>query len=94
MARKAAEFEEQAGCLFIDVFLTMPKQYKENPDSDDAICQAWNESQDATMRASIALQRLGDLLRAKAGITEPGPSEKFCKGLPENKEKETDSVKS
>ena len=90
MAKKAAEFEEQAGCLFFDVFLTMPKQYKENPDSDDAICQAWNKSQDATMRASIALRRLGDLLRATAGITEPGPSERFCKGL--DWEEETEGV--
>lgn len=30
------------------------------------------------MRASIALEQLGDLLRDKAGITEPGPWVKLC----------------
>ena len=38
---------------------------------------AWNGAVDAVMCASNALEELGDMLRAKAGITEPGPSKRF-----------------
>ena len=74
MAKKVAELEEQAMGLSADVLLTMPAQYRERPDFKDALNVAWNAAVEATMLASIKLEELGDLLRQKAGITEPGPA--------------------
>jgi len=74
MARKVGEYEEAAVCLSAEVFAAMPTQYREQPDSDDPVNWAWQCAVRATMQASIELERLGDLLRAKAEINEPGPT--------------------
>jgi len=60
--------------LSMGVFLEMPKQYRERP-THDLLCHAWNDSLDATTLATMAMDKLGGLLRARAGITEPGPQE-------------------
>ena len=77
MARKVAEFEEVAIYLSADVFYTIPLQYRRQPNPRDPLNRAWNHALKATGQASIELERLGDLLRAKAGISEPGPSALF-----------------
>ena len=94
MAKTVAELEEQAICLSTDVFLTIPAQYHERPDADDALNRAWNNAVEATMRASVACERLGDLLRAKAGITGPGPTARFFTDDPEDGESQAVSVDS
>ena len=69
--------EEMAIGLSAETFLYTPQQYLDNPNPGDPIGRAWNQCVHATMGASIACERLGDLLRAKAGIKEPGPTEEF-----------------
>ncbi len=60
--------------LSMGVFLEMPKQYRERP-THDLLCHAWNDALDVTTLASIAMDKLGGLLRTRAGIKEPGPQE-------------------
>ena len=45
---------------------------------------AWNDAVDAATLAHLALQKLGDMLRKKAQIAEPGPCEQLitAKGEP------------
>ena len=77
MAEKVRAIEERAFCLSADVFCERPKQYQDRP-TTDPICVAWNDAANATMLASIATEKLGNLLREKAHITEPGPNEKMA----------------
>ena len=77
MAKKAAEFEEQALCLMANVYLTAPAPYRESRNPGDALGRAWSNVLRAAMLVSVETERLGALLRAKAGITEPGPSVDF-----------------
>ena len=86
MAKKVAEFEEQAICLSADVFLTIPDHCREYPDPDDPLNRAWNDAVEATVQASIELERLGDLLRVKARITEPGPTARLFTDEPVSSE--------
>jgi len=46
----------------------------ERPESDDPICSAWIKCAYASTMTSIACERLGDLPRTKAGISDPGPT--------------------
>ncbi len=75
-AEAVTGLEDEALALSMGVFLEMPKKYRERPDYDP-LCQAWNDALDATGLASTAMQKLGEMLRAKAKITEPGPYEKI-----------------
>jgi hypothetical protein len=93
MAKKVTELEDQAVGLSVDVFLAIPAQYLERPDFDDPLTCAWCNAVTASMWACVQLERLGDMLRAKAGITEPGPAALFLSGLVDD-ESETVSVKS
>lgn len=77
MAEKVAGFEVQAMELSAEVFLAVPESYRQRPDLRDRVGQAWHACMVATMQASIACERLGDMLRSKAGILEPGPSRTF-----------------
>ncbi len=65
------------------MFSEIPKQYSDRPDGGP-LCQAWNDALDAATLAHLALQKLGDMLRKKAQITEPGPCEQLvtAKGEP------------
>ena len=77
MEKKVTGIEAKAFCLSAEVFCEVPKQYLDRPTADP-ICVAWNDAVDATMLAMIATEKLGNLLRAKANITEPGPQEKIA----------------
>ena len=70
-AKVISELEEKALLLGLDVFAAAPKQYMDRPEVD-ALGQAWQDAIATTMSASIALETLGDLLRAKAGIVGVG----------------------
>ena len=78
--RKKAEavtaLEDEALSLEMGMFSEMPEQYLERPDYDP-LCEAWNDAMDGATLFSIAMQRLGNMLRKKAKITEPGPYEKI-----------------
>jgi len=76
MALKVGKLEEQATALAAEMFMVQPAMYRGNRQSEDPLRRAWNAAVDATMLASIKLEELGDLLRKKAGITEPGPAAK------------------
>ncbi len=77
MAEKATTLEARALQLSYDVFCEVPRQYLDRP-TDDPICVAWNDAVDATILATLATEKLGNLLREKAHITEPGPNEKMA----------------
>jgi len=82
-AERVTGLEEQARSVEVGMFEEMPKQYRERPDGGP-LCQAWNDAVDAATLARLALQKLGDMLRRKANITEPGPCEQLitAKGEP------------
>ena len=73
MAKRVTELEAQGLELSRRVFEFCPKKSMKG----DPICEAWDAVVGTTMNASIELQQLGDLLREKAGITEPGPVQQF-----------------
>ena len=77
MAKKISKIEEQVTAAAAELFVVEPRQYRESRQSEDPLGRAWNAAVDATMLASIKLEELGDLLRKKAGITEPGPAAKI-----------------
>ncbi len=66
--------QEQARSVEVGMFEEMPKRYLERPDGGP-LCMAWNDAVDAATLAHLALQKLGDMLRKKAQITERGPCE-------------------
>ncbi len=65
------------------MFSGIPKQYRDRPDGGP-LCQAWNDAVDAATLARLAMQKLGDMLRRKASITEPSPCSQLitAKGEP------------
>ena len=75
-SEKVTALEEEALSLEMGLFSEMPEQYREKPNSD-RLCTAWNDALDAVMLASTAMEKLGNMLRKKAKITEPGPYEKI-----------------
>jgi hypothetical protein len=74
------KLEERAAGLSWDVFSAIPDQYLDRDPygQSDPLAAAWNWAVNASMEASFALEHLGDLLRTKAGITEPWPYRKLC----------------
>ena len=72
MARKVAGLEQEAFALAAGVFTQVPRQYLDKPPTD-SIGRAWRDAVHKSMATMASLERLGDLLRAKAGIAEPGP---------------------
>ena len=78
--RKKAEavtgLESEALSVEMGMFSEMPKQYRERSDYEP-LCEAWNDAMDAVVLASVAMQKLGEMRRKKAKITEPGPYEKI-----------------
>ena len=76
MAKRVTALEEQAVALCDKVYETAPQYYLDRP-NNTPICFAWNAAVDTMERASDALEYLGVMVRVKAGITEPGPSERL-----------------
>jgi hypothetical protein len=74
MIRKVEELEVQTTELAAKIFAVTPDQYRKDPDPEDSIGEAWANCIDAAMGASVACERLGDLLWAKAGIKRPRPT--------------------
>lgn len=74
IAREITEVEDVVLHLAMHMFARIPPQYRQRPDPADALNAAWNEAVRATLLASARLETLGDLLRARAGITEPSPA--------------------
>ena len=72
MAGQVAELEEVAFGLAADVFVLAPTQYRKR-ETNDELGTAWNVCIEATMKVMNAMENLGDLLRAKAGIAGSGP---------------------
>jgi hypothetical protein len=66
--------EEQARSIEVGMFKEMPERCRERPDGGP-LSMAWNDALDAATLAHLALQKLGDMLRRKANIAEPGPCE-------------------
>ena len=93
MARTATELEDQAFCLSAEVFFATPKNYIDKP-IDHPVCQAWRSAVKATMLASIATERLADMLRAKAGITGPGPVQEFLGEQADSEDERSSALKS
>jgi hypothetical protein len=77
MAGKGTELEEAALELSMRAFDAVPSVYQQRKGGNDPLAAAWNEVVDSAMRASIACERLGHLLRARAGITGPSPTQKL-----------------
>ena len=75
--------EHKASQVEIGMFSQMPTQYRDRPDGGP-LCTAWNDAADAATLARLAMQKLGDMLRRKANIPEPGPCEQLitAKGEP------------
>ena len=73
-AKRTTELEELAVRLSADVCAAIPQMYLDKPDSYDHICRAWTDAVEATTPASLVIEHLGNLLRAKAGIMDPGPA--------------------
>ena len=76
MAERVTALEEHALCVELDMFLEIPRMYFEQP-NDTPLCVAWNEAIEAVCLAHLAMEKLGEMLRKKAKITEPGPYEKM-----------------
>ena len=75
MAKRVTELEAEALDFSFRVCSACPDQY--HKPSDDPLCEAWGVAVSGAIGASRELQRLGDILRKKAGITEPGPVQQF-----------------
>ena len=72
-AKRVTDLEARSLQLMLDTAKIAPEHYREKPDEQDALCMAWNDAASQTSIALFALADLGDLVREKAGITEPGP---------------------
>ena len=68
--------EDKTLALSMNLFCEIPKQYLERPDYDP-LCRTWNEAVDAVGIAEVAMRKLGEMLRKKAKITEPGTWERI-----------------
>lgn len=77
LAEKVEALEFTALVLAYDTFSTRPEMDLEQADSSNPICVAWKNAVASALWASIHLDELGDLLRNRAGINEPGPFERI-----------------
>jgi len=78
MIRRVGQLEEVGQALACDVLEVCPPRYLDGyPDKPaaDPIGRAWVQAAETAVATAEALERLTGLLRAKAGISEPGPAE-------------------
>ena len=82
-AKFVTVLEHKALSVEIGMFSQMPQRYRECPDNSP-LCLAWLDAADASRLLHVAMQKLGDMLRKSAQITEPGPYEEsiLTKGEP------------
>jgi len=85
MIRRVGQLEEVGQALACEVLEAAPSQYLDarlpGKPPVDPIGRAWVEAAETAVATAEALERLGGLLRAKAGITEPGPAEPPTAGV-------------
>jgi hypothetical protein len=79
MAKRVTELEEVGLGLALDMFSLVPRQYLDQPNRDDPLNRSWNLVVNVLIQATVVLEQLGDLVRAKAGITEAGPCAKLLR---------------
>ena len=73
MAKRVTALEDRVLQLTRDLFKIAPQQYLDHPNDRDPLNMAWNKAVDRTHDSMYAVVDLGNLVREKAGITEPGP---------------------
>ncbi len=83
MAEKVTRLEDEAVRLMHHLWVTMPLYYRDRRDLTDPVSRGWYWTLDATEQATLAIAHLGDMLREKAGITEPGPAELYWSDAPQ-----------
>lgn len=76
-ARRCNELEELAVRLIGGLCLLVPPAYVRWSDLRDPTNAAWNAAIHEAMWVTIALEQLGNMLRAKAGFTERGVIAEF-----------------
>ncbi len=75
IAKTVTEMEADAMSLYMGIFVCCAQRgYLENPTADPQ-CQTWMDALDEAAMMSLALEKLGNMLREKAEITAPGPWE-------------------
>lgn len=71
MLKRFEDIEQRASGVCVDLNSLMPEVYRERPNERDPLGQSWAAARDAVINLSDALDTLGDLLRAKAGVPDP-----------------------
>ena len=73
MAKRVTALEDRALQLTDDLLKIVPSQYLGHPNDGDPFNAAWNRAVDRVHDSMYAFAGLGNLVREKAGIVEPGP---------------------
>ena len=79
-AKKVLALENKILDLEIDLLIATPDIYRDpnrKIGPNDQLGMAWDATNHAVVVAGFMLTGLGDMLRAKAGVPGPGPSEEF-----------------
>ena len=75
--RRIEALERRAVELAAAVYDEAPSHHTSQPDAKNCVTVAWNRAVDAMSVASLELEAVGDILRAKLGITTPGPTAEY-----------------
>ena len=75
--RRIEALERQAVELAAAVYDEAPSHHTAQPDAKNCVTVAWNRAVDAIAVASLELETVGDMLRAKLGITTAGPTAEY-----------------
>ena len=78
-AEKIGEIEEYFTYLGLMLMNEIPEQYRGEIEPKTDLSIAWNNALCTALRATAKIIVLGDMLRERAGITEPGPYEEFMR---------------
>ncbi len=78
-AAKIGEIEEYFTYLGLMLMNEFPEQYRAEIEPKTDLSIAWNNALCTALRATAKIIVLGDMLRERAGITEPGPYEEFMR---------------
>ena len=86
MAKRVTALEDRALQLTDDLLKIVPSQYLGHPNDGDPFNAAWNRAVDRVYDSLFAIADLGNLVREKAGITEPGPVARLVEKEKESEE--------
>ena len=76
-AKTVLDFENKNLDLEIDFFIATPDIYRDpnrKIGPNDHVSKAWNAANKAVFWANQMIAHLGDVMRNRAGIDEPGPA--------------------